>query len=105
MRKVINGLRYDTEKATKIGTAEYHGSCTDFQYWEATLYRTPRSNRFFLAGHGGPMSRFSQSIGQNQWGGGEDLIPMSHGEALEWAEQHLDADEIEKHFGDILEDA
>ena len=109
MKKILNGKRYDTAAAVLIGTADnlHRGvdSVTDFAYWEASLYRTKRSGAFFLAGHGGPMSRFSQSCGQNSWSGGEDLIPMSREEALEWAEAHLDPEEIEEHFEELIEDA
>ncbi len=97
MKKIIDGLRFDTGKGIEIGTASY-GNQGDFEAWEATLYKTPRSGRFFIAGSGGPMSRFSQSIGQNQWSGGSDIIPMSEDEAREWAENYLDAEVIEEHF-------
>ena len=76
MRKIINGMRYDTEKAIKIGTYCAPGSTTDFYWYEATLYKTPRSHRFFLAGEGSAMSRFA-------------IIPLEDGEALEWAEKYL----------------
>lgn len=109
MKKIINGKRYDTEKAILIGEYDNlgHGadSISDFRYWEGSLYRTPRSGRYFLAGKGGPMTRFSQSAGQNSWTGGEDLIPMSQEEALEWAEAYLDPEVIEEHFSDMIEDA
>jgi len=106
MKKILNGLRYDTDKAVEIGSASGGGESTrDFEHWEATLYRTPRSGRFFLAGEGGPMSRFSQSIGQNSWSGGSDLIPMTREEALVWAEQHLNTEEIELHFPNNIKDA
>ena len=59
MKAIINGLRYDTDKATLIGEAS-HGYASDFQHWEAGLYKTPRSGRFFLAGSGGPMTRWSR---------------------------------------------
>jgi len=103
MKKIINGLRYDTEKAVKIGQAD-HLYQSDFGWWDATLYRTPRSGRFFLAGEGGPMTRFSQRVGDMR-GYGEGLFPMSREEALEWAEQYLEVEEIEKHFGNEVEDA
>ncbi|MDX9897029.1 MAG: hypothetical protein RBS34_16380 [Desulfofustis sp.] len=104
MRRIIEGKRYDTDKAIAIGSAS-HSHPGDFNWWEATLYKTPRSGAFFLAGKGGPMSRYSRTIGQNEWSGGERIDPLTRKEALEWAEQYLDADEIEEHFGDDLEDA
>jgi hypothetical protein len=109
MKKIINGKRFDTSKAVEVGEYNNIGdgadSVTDFKFWSATLYRTPRSGQYFLYGEGGPMSRFSQSAGQNSWKGGEDIIPMTKKEAMEWAEQYLSPKEIEEEFGDLIEDA
>lgn len=109
MKKIINGKRYDTKTAITIGHYDNigHGasSMSDFAWWEATLYRTQRSGQYFIAGEGGPMSRFAQSQGQNTVGYGEDLIPMTKEEALEWAERYLDPEIIEEYFGDSIEDA
>ncbi len=109
MKKIIDGMRYDTDKAVKIGEADNLGrgcdSITDFQYWEAALYKTPRSGRYFLSGRGGAMSRFSQSAGQNSWTGGSDLIPLTEDEAYQWAEQHLEAEALEQYFPDRIQDA
>jgi hypothetical protein len=106
MKTIINGTRYDTDKATKIGYA-YGGSefVTDFSYWTATLYVTPRSKRYFLAGQGGPMTRFRRTVAPSQWTGGEALIPLDEAEALEWAEKYLPSDEVEEFFGHLIEDA
>ncbi len=103
MKKILNGRRWDTEKATLIGHAELNPYQNDFGYWEAGLYITPRSKEFFIAGHGGPMSRFGRSVRQNETSGGSDIILMSKTEALEFAEQYLDAEEFEKYFK--IEDA
>ncbi len=105
MKKIIDGLRYDTTKAIEIGSYDTRGIGTsDFRYWSATLYRTPRSGRYFLAGEGHAMTRFASHFG-NSSGWGERLIPMSKNEALEWAAQFLDADTIEEHFDDTIQDA
>jgi hypothetical protein len=108
MKSIINGLRYDTDKAICIGEASttYTRLSGDFSWWEAGLYRTPRSGRFFLAGSGGPMTRFAHhGPQQNETRGGSAIFPMDKAEALEWAEQHLTHDEIEAAFGEHLEDA
>jgi len=105
MKKILHGKRYDSSNAIIIGGHYASCSISDFSYWEATLYKTPRSSQYFLVGEGGPMSRFAQSAGQNQWTGGSDLIPMIRKEALEWACEHLDADVVDKEFSDIIEDA
>lgn len=104
MKKIINGLRYDTDTAILIGEASSKGvSRSDFKFWEAGLYVTKRSRRFFLAGEGGPMTRFAQSTGQNSWTGGSDLIPMSEKEAQAWAEQNLEDGDIAHYF--VIEEA
>jgi len=107
MKAIINGLRYDTEKAVLIGEAStpFTRLSGDFTHWEAGLYRTPRSGRYFLAGRGGPMTRFAHSAGQNETRGGSRIFPMDDAEALAWAEEYLTTDEIERGFAAKLEDA
>jgi hypothetical protein len=109
MKKIINGKRFDSHNAITIGHYDNigHGasSMSDFHWWEATLYRTQRSGQYFLAGEGGALSRFAQSAGQNSWTGGEDLVPMTKAEAMEWAERYLDAETVEEYFGDEIVDA
>ena len=103
MKKIIDGKRYDTEKAKAIGSDSYSNR-RDFNFWEETLYQK-RTGEFFLMGEGGPASKYAESIGQNQWSGGSKLIPMSFDSAKEWAEKHLDADTYEAVFGVIEETA
>ncbi len=105
MKAIINGLRYDTSKAVLIGEASYPGSRTDFGWWEAGLYRTPRSGRYFLAGYGGPMTRWAKSTGQNSWAGGSGIKPLDDADAVEWAEAWLTTEEVEAGFVELVEDA
>ena len=42
---------------------------------------------------------------QNCWSGGEDIIPISVDNAREWVEDHLEAEDYEKIFGAVDEDA
>ncbi len=93
MKKIINGKRYDTGTAKLIGEASYSNR-TDFNYWSEELYQK-RTGEFFIYGEGGPASKYSRSTGQNQWSGGEKIIPLTIKEAKEWAEKYLDADEYE----------
>ncbi len=98
MKKVIDGKRYDTETATLIASAESSCSSSDFRWWEEDLYRTPRG-RYFVAGSGGPMSKYSQSIDANNWSGGEGIEVIDDAEALAWCEKHnIDADIIAQYF-------
>lgn len=102
MKKIINGKKYDTETATKKASAYASCSMSDFGYWEEELYQK-RTGEFFLYGHGGPASKYSVTVGQNEWSGGEKLIPLSMEAAQKWAEKHLDGDEYEEIFGEVEE--
>ena len=57
-----------------------------------------------MYGQGGPMSRYAQTTGQNEWSGGEQIQPLTVENARQWAEQHLSADEYGSIFGEITED-
>ena len=96
MKKVIRGRLYDTEKAAEIGYDSYSNR-GDFGYWCETLYRK-RTGEFFLYGEGGPRSKYAVCIGQNQWSGGEKIIPLTYDEAKDWTEKHLDTDTYMKYF-------
>ena len=103
MKKVINGNRYDTSTAKVVGEDSYSNR-SDFGFWEETLYRKS-TGEFFLYGAGGPASRYATTIGQNEWSGGERIMPLSLEAAQKWAEEHLDGDEYEAIFGQIEETA
>lgn len=102
MKKIISGKVYDTEKAKELGTYSNAGGWRDFNHFEETLYQK-RTGEFFLFGEGGPMTRYAEAEGQNSWGGGRRIMPMSYDEAKKWAEENLDADEYESIFGAIDE--
>ena len=102
MKKVINGKLYNTETAKFLGEDSYSNP-SDFNYWLESLFQK-RTGEFFLYGEGGPMSRYAQTTGQNEWSGGEQIQPLSVDAARQWAEQHLSADEYESIFGEIAED-
>jgi hypothetical protein len=105
MKAIINGVRYDTEKATLIGEAS-EGNRGDFGRWEAGLYVTPRAGRYFLAGEGGPMSRYARPGDQpGAWRSGERIEPLSREMAFAWAQDNLPVQVVEAHFGDLIEDA
>ena len=104
MQQIIDGKRYDTDKATLIGDSDY-GHCGDLDWWETGLYRTPKSKRYFLAGSGGARSIWAYSPEPNRWSGGSGVIPMTDKEAFDWAQTHLTTDDVEAQFGDLIEDA
>ena len=98
MKKVINGVLYNTETAKRIGSWDNGHYTTDFAYCSEDLYRS-RSGRYFLHGDGGANSRYGKRIG-NDLIGGEDIIPMALAEAVKWAEEHLDGDAYAAAFGE-----
>ena len=103
MRKIINGKLYDTDTARCIGSDSYSNT-RDFHHWSEELY-VKRTGEYFLFGEGGPLSKYSRSLGDNEWSGGEQIIPLSYDKARKWAEEHLSADEYEEAFGLPDEDA
>lgn len=102
MKKVIGGKLYNTETAKFLGGDSYSNP-GDFAHWSEGLYKK-RTGEFFLYGEGGPLSRYAQTIGQNEWSGGEQIQPLTVENARQWAEEHLSADEYEAIFGEIAED-
>lgn len=102
MKKIINGRRYDTETAKELGFWDNNFGVSDFNFVQETLYQK-RTGEYFLHGEGGPMTKYAETIGMNQWSGGERIMPMSYEEAREWAESHLEADDYEKIFGQVSE--
>lgn len=102
MKKIINGRLYNTETAKKL--AEYQSSCpcSDFEYFEETLYQK-RTGEYFLAGRGNALSKYSE-VYAGASHSGERITPISYAQAQQWAESRLDADTYIKLFGEPEED-
>lgn len=103
MKKIINGKMYNTDTAKELAGWSSPGGRGDHSHYEETLYQK-RTGEFFLYGEGGPMTRYAESAGQNQWRGGSKIIPLAWEDAREWAENKLDADDYEEIFGEVSED-
>lgn len=103
MKKIIDGKVYNTETARIIGTWSNNLSTSDFRNETATLYVTKKGN-FFVAGESGPMGSFAYSVG-DMTSGGEGLFTLTREEALGWAERHLDPEDYEEYFSDLIEEA
>ncbi len=93
MKRIINGVTYNTETATLIYTDALEGSWNDLKWLSESLYKT-RSGRFFLHGEGGAMTKYGKAVGTNSWIGGEEIIPISEDYARRWLEQFEAPDEI-----------
>ena len=89
MKKIINGKRYDTKTAERLGSYQC-GQNT----WGKELYRK-KTGEFFLFGEGEASS---------SGGSGEEITPLRSDEASEWAKKYLDGEEYEKIFGEVKED-
>lgn len=102
MKKIINGKKYDTDTATKLGSFDngYFGS--DLDYLEETLYRK-KTGEFFLYGEGGARTKYSVRCSSNSYCGGCDITPLSNSKAKAWAEENLTSDEYEAIFGLVEE--
>ena len=89
MKSIINGKRFDTNSPRTTLVLDNLGPCglgnRDFSHWRAGLYRT-QGGSWFLAGHGGPMTQFSYSVG-NATSGGERIIPLTADEARAYLEK------------------
>jgi len=80
MKATIRGVRYDTDKAILVGGYTHDVGEGDPSWWQARLYRQPRSGRYFLVGRGGGMTVFAK---------GERLMPLYLHDAIEWSRWHL----------------
>lgn len=96
--KVIDGLRYDTNQATKI-THRKRSYKGQFEYCKESLYVTENGN-YFLAGEGGPKSPYSTRTPTGMYAGSSGVrTTLSESEALEWCERHdVNPTLIENHF-------
>lgn len=103
MKKIINNKAYDTETAKELGSWSNMADYGNFSQFSETLYRK-KTGEFFLYGEGGPMTKYAVAEGSNSWRGGSRIMPLSFQEARDWAEEHLDGDEYEAIFGEVVED-
>lgn len=104
MKRLIDGVLYDTDGATKIGEGSYRvGGFADY---EESLYKTTPYNTdeviFFLAGWGGAQSHYMEQVGNN-YNSGEGIIILGSSKdedikdkVLDWIGKHYVDDELVK---------
>jgi len=104
MKRIINGLRYDTERADLL--AEYGNGLDrrNFRWCWERLYRTKNEN-FFLFGKGGPLSSYASGGRGIGWTDGQAIVPLSDEEVMEWLELREMPDLCEELFPNSIEDA
>jgi len=104
MKKVINGKMYNTETSDRLHRWDNGSYGNDFNSCEESLYKT-KKGAYFIAGSGGPMSKYAKSCGSNNTCGSSDITPLSKAEAIEWLESHDGTEALEEHFSEEIEEA
>jgi hypothetical protein len=98
MKKIINGRLYNTSTAKRLAICENGLNTNDSGYCGEDLYLT-KSGAYFLHGEGGGSSRYGEWHG-NTGGWGEQIVPLTLAEAMEWAENRLSGEEYSNIFGE-----
>lgn len=97
MKAIINGKRYDTDKARLIVTATDvdHAHISDPNsdmgfpgWWEESLYRKLRNKEAFLLCKSGPRGPHAKHLGGGAFAAGKRIIPMTEGQVIAWTEHH-----------------
>jgi hypothetical protein len=96
MRRIIEKRVYDTEVSVYIADNWNGLMQEDDRYCEERLYKTKKGN-YFLYGSGGPLSKYSKTIG-NKILGITILIPLTIEEAYDWLKTHNETEAIEEFF-------
>lgn len=97
MKKIIDGKKYDTQTAAKVGGWSNRYGYSDSNWCEEALY-LKKTGEYFLEGEGGPMSSYAEHCG-NSSSSGSRIIPLSHAEAKSWSQAKMDVEDHEKLFG------
>lgn len=87
LQKVIGGKRYNTSTAKYITSYSNGLGYADFKNFSEDLYQK-RTGEFFLAGFGGPASKYKRPYPGGGSQGGFGIIPLSYKEAQEWVENY-----------------
>lgn len=100
MRKIINGKAYDTSTAKFLTAWENDCSPTDFSYTSESLY-IKRTGEYFIHGESNASGKYAH-LSYGMYCGGENIIPLTKEEAMEWVERRAN-DEYESIFGKVGE--
>lgn len=101
MKKIIDGVKYDTETAKLVAEWGNDLSSGDFKFYQENLYQK-KNGEYFLQISGGAMSECGEVIGSMKVGS-RTITALQIQEAKEWAEKRLDGDEYIAIFGDVEE--
>ena len=104
MKAIINGKRYDTEKAELIHEWSNGKYTNDFNYREKNLYRT-KSGSWFMHHVGGALTDMAKPAGSNSTTGSENLETVTPDEAFRFLCEHGGEDAAEEFFPDKIQEA
>jgi len=78
MKDVIDGRLYDTDAETTehIATHNPVADRGDFAYLCERLHKTT-SGEYFIAGEGGPKTKYSKRVGTGEYSGSSEIRPLS----------------------------
>lgn len=98
MKRAISGKIYNTDTAEEICEGG-NGMCpNDFNSFYECLYKT-KKGAYFIAGNGGPMSKYGQDYSGGGTVGGESMKLVTESEALKFCEvEELAPEKIAEHF-------
>jgi hypothetical protein len=108
MIQVIDGKRYNTEKAELIFHHWNGRSTSDFGHRSKKLYLTKNGN-WFMHHIGGARTDMAVSVGSNGTSGSESIEPVDADDAHAFLEAHSEDPDalkaLEQHFADKIVDA
>ena len=104
MKAIIKGKRYNTDKAQLVAKYDNILGGSDFNYLCEKLYQTEKGN-WFLAGEGGPMTKYARHVGNGNKSGGSKITPMTENDVIEWLEEHDHTEILEAYFPEHIDDA
>jgi hypothetical protein len=92
MKTVLDGIRYDTNKAEIVGSYNIGPGSNDFRTRKRLCMTS--NGCFFLAGERGAMTEFPHTCSDNSRTAGSRIVPISAEEPLRWAEQYLETSTV-----------
>lgn len=101
MKRIINGKKYDTETAVKIGEWRF-GKCNDHDYVHEELYKK-KTGEFFLYAEGGALSKYGKQSDNQHMTDASHIFPYTEKEARKWCEENVSGERYEEIFGEVDE--
>ena len=104
MKKAIDGKVYNTETAELIYSWDNGRGRNDFRSREKDLYRT-KKGKYFIHHSGGAMTDMAVSVGDNSFGGSENIEPLTEQQVIKFLEGKNAVEVLEDLFPEYLEEA